>query len=233
MTDHGDTNADVGGHRDPAVADAEDLQRRLRGQVDLTGRLPSRPRSVVGLDVSYENGTDRVCAAAVVIDVETAAVTETSLAFGRATFPYVPGLLAFREVPVLLEALARLTSDPEVLVCDGYGVAHPRRFGLACHLGVLTGFPSFGVAKNPFTMEFVGPDRERGAWSPLCEDGEVLGRALRTREGVKPVFVSVGHRIGVDQACEVALALSPRYRIPEPTRQADLASRRALRPAPG
>ncbi|MFC3383795.1 endonuclease V [Couchioplanes azureus] len=201
----------------------------MRSQVDLSSRLESRPRSVVGLDVSYEKETNRVCAAAVVIELETLEVRETSLCFGEAAFPYVPGLLAFREVPILTEALARLASDVEVLVCDGYGIAHPRRFGLACHVGVVTGLPSFGVAKTPFTAGFVEPEAGRGSWSPLSEEGEVLGRALRTQNEVKPVFVSVGHRIGLDQACELTLALSPRYRIPEAVRQADIASRRALR----
>lgn len=209
------------------------MQRRLRTQVDVTGRLGAVPRSAVGLDVSYEVGTNRICAAAVAIDLDTLEVAETSIAFGQATFPYVPGLLAFREVPILLEALDQLNSEPELLICDGYGLAHPRRFGLACHLGVVTGLASFGVAKTPFTTGFANPGTDRGSWSELVEDGEVLGCALRTRDGVRPVFVSVGHRIGLAEARDITLRLSPRYRIPEATRQADIASRRALRAAAG
>lgn len=209
------------------------MQRRLRTQVDVTGRLGAVPRSAVGLDVSYEVGTNRICAAAVAIDLDTLEVSETSIAFGQATFPYVPGLLAFREVPILLEALDQLNSEPELLICDGYGLAHPRRFGLACHLGVVTGLASFGVAKTPFTTGFANPGTDRGSWSELVEDGEVLGCALRTRDGVRPVFVSVGHRIGLAEARDITLRLSPRYRIPEATRQADIASRRALRAAAG
>lgn len=183
----------------------------------------------MGLDVSYAKATNQVCAAAVVIELETLAVAEVATVLGEVAFPYVPGLLAFREAPILLEALQGLAHEPEVLVCDGYGIAHPRRFGLACHLGVLTGLPSFGVAKTSFIADFVNPDRRRGAWSPLKEGGETLGRAVRTQDGVKPVFVSVGHRIGLDQACDMTLRLCPRYRIPEATRQADVASRRVLR----
>ncbi|NIL39888.1 endonuclease V [Salinispora arenicola] len=214
-----------------SAAEAEEVQRHLRRQVDLLTRLGSSPKSVVGLDVSYEKSTNRVCAAAVVIELESLAVTEVATAVGEATFPYVPGLLAFREAPVLLDALQGLATEPEVLVCDGYGVAHPRRFGLACHVGVLTGVPSFGVAKTSFIADFVDPGFRRGSWSPLTEGGEVLGHALRTRDGVKPVFVSVGHRIGLDEACEITLRLCPRYRVPEATRQADMVSRRILHSA--
>ncbi len=181
--------------------------------------------------MSYEKATNRVCAAAVAIELESLAVTDVATVVGEATFPYVPGLLAFREAPILLEALQGLANEPEVLVCDGYGIAHPRRFGLACHVGVLTGLPSFGVAKTSFIADFANPDLRRGAGSPLKEGGETLGRAVRTQDGVRPVFVSVGHRIGLDQACDLTLRLCPRYRIPEATRQADIASRRVLRTA--
>jgi deoxyribonuclease V len=141
----------------------------------------------------------------------------------------VPGLLAFREIPLLLAALERLDRRPEVLVCDGYGIAHPRRFGLASHLGVLLDLPSFGVAKNEFIGVYAEPGPRRGDWSPLSEGEEVLGRAVRTRTGVKPVYVSVGHRIGLADATDLTVRLSTRFRVPEPTRQADILSRQALR----
>jgi deoxyribonuclease V len=131
-------------------------------------------------------------------------------------------------VPFLLAALAKLRVTPETLVCDGYGVAHPRRFGLACHVGVVTGLPSFGVAKTPFTATFSPPGPDRGDWSELRDGDEVLGRVLRTRRDVKPVFVSVGHRIGLDESCSLTLALTPRYRLPETTRLADYLSRKVL-----
>ncbi|GGL90618.1 endonuclease V [Micromonospora yangpuensis] len=214
------------------VAEAERVQEALRRRVDLTIPLPGPPATVAGLDVSYEVGSDRVVAAAVLLDVATARVRRAEFAVGEVNFPYVPGLLAFREVPFLLAALEKLTVRPDVLVCDGYGVAHPRRFGLACHLGVLTGLPSLGVAKTPFTARFDPPEQARGAWSPLVDGGETVGRAVRTQTGVKPVFVSVGHRIGLAEATGLTLALAPRYRIPEPTRQADLLSRTVLRELP-
>lgn len=201
----------------------------LRGQVEITDKLVAAAELVAGLDVSYEVGTRRVAAAAVVLEARTLAVREVSVAYGEVTFPYVPGLLAFREVPILLEVLGKLACVPDVLVCDGYGVAHPRRFGLACHIGVLTGLPSFGVAKSPFLGKFAEPGPQRGEWSPLGEDGETLGRVLRTQSGVRPVFVSVGHRIGLDQATDLTLALSRRFRLPEVIRKADFLSREALR----
>jgi deoxyribonuclease V len=211
------------------VAAAERVQDLLRLRLDLTSSLQGFPETIAGLDVSYEAGTRRAAASAAVLDMATLEVKESAVVHGEASFPYVPGLLAFREVPLLLEALGRLRRGPEVLVCDGYGVAHPRRFGLACHIGVLTGLPTFGVAKTPFVGEFSGLGFERGESSSLVERGEVLGRAVRTRTGVKPVFVSVGHRISLDEATCLTLCLSRRYRIPEPIRIADALSREAVR----
>ena len=212
------------------LGDAERLQAELRSRLDLTNTVdPSRPVLAAGLDVSYEVGTQRVAAAVAVVRTGTLEVVETAVIHGEATFPYVPGLLAFREAPILIEALGRLRAAPDVLVCDGYGIAHPRRFGLACHLGVLTGLPSFGVAKTPFTAGYPPPGRLRGGWSSLTEGDEVLGRAVRTQTDVKPVFVSVGHRIGLAEATALTLRLSGRFRLPETTRAADSLSRRALR----
>jgi len=211
------------------VAEAVRRQVALRSRVDTASSLAGPPKLVAGLDVSYEIGTQRVAAAAVVIELQTFEVRESAIAHGEVTFPYVPGLLAFREVPILQEVLGKLVCRPEVLVCDGYGIAHPRRFGLACHVGVLTGLPSFGVAKSPFTATFVEPGPRRGDWSPLSEGGEILGRVLRTQSEIRPVFVSVGHRIGLDQATDLTLTLSREYRIPEAIRKADSLSREALR----
>jgi len=184
---------------------------------------------VAGLDVSYEDGTQRAVAAAVVLELETLTVVEAALVEGEADVAYIPGSLALREAPLLLRALAKLKNRPEVLVCDGYGIAHPRRFGLACHIGAETGLPTFGVAKTPFMATFSEPGPERGAWSDLLDGDEVVGRALRTREGVKPVFVSVGQGIDIQEATELTLAMCPRYRQPECIREADSRSRAALR----
>jgi deoxyribonuclease V len=213
------------------VDEAVRRQEELRRQVEPAVRLGAPPATIAGLDVSYAVDSALLAAAVVVLDARTLETRETAVVLGEATFPYVPGLLAFREAPVLLRALATLTAVPDVLMCDGYGLAHPRRCGLACHVGVETGVPTFGVAKTAFTSRFADPGPRRGALSPLLDAGEVVGRALRTRTGVKPVFVSVGHRITLDEATELTLAMCPRFRVPEPTRRADALSRAALRDA--
>ncbi|QXE33614.1 endonuclease V [Streptomyces sp. GMY02] len=216
-------------------AEARAIQDELRGLVvlDETGP-PAGSGLVTGVDVAYDDVRDVVAAAAVVLDAATLTVVDEATAVGRVAFPYVPGLLAFREIPTVLAALEALTSDPGLVVCDGYGLAHPRRFGLAAHLGVLTGLPVIGVAKNPFTFSYEQPGPRRGDSSPLlADDGEEVGRALRTQPGVKPVFVSVGHRVGLPNACAHTLRLARDYRLPESTRRADTLCRRALREATG
>ncbi|MGW2514327.1 endonuclease V [Streptomyces scopuliridis] len=215
--------------------EARAIQDELRGLVvrDEPGPPPGAGL-VTGVDVAYDDARDVVVAAAVVLDAATLTVVEEATAVGTVAFPYVPGLLAFREIPTVLAALDALTSDPGLVVCDGYGLAHPRRFGLAAHLGVLTGLPVIGVAKNPFTFSYEQPGGRRGDSSPLlADDGEEVGRALRTQEGVKPVFVSVGHRVGLANACAHTLWLARDYRLPESTRRADALCRRALRAATG
>ena len=206
------------------------IQDELRSRVVTRSLVDiGAQRLVAGLDVAYAKDESVVAGAVAVIDpAEDCRVVETATATRPVEFPYVPGLLAFREIPALLDALARLARRPQVLVCDGYGVAHPRRFGLACHLGLLTALPTFGVAKTAFIGSFDEPGPERGDWAPLTDGGEVIGRVLRTQPGVKPVFVSVGHLIGLDEATALALRLAPRYRLPETTRQADSLSRSAL-----
>jgi deoxyribonuclease V len=206
------------------------VQDELRGRVvlDETGPPPGTGH-VTGVDVAYDDERDVVAAAAVVLDAATLDVVAQATAIGQVSFPYVPGLLAFREVPTVLAALDALPCDPGLVVCDGYGLAHPRRFGLAAHLGVLTGLPTIGVAKNPFTFTHDDPGTPRGSAAPLLAGTEEVGRALRTRDGVKPVFVSVGHRVSLDNACAHTLALTPAYRLPETTRRADSLCRRALR----
>ncbi|MCP3818330.1 endonuclease V [Streptomyces sp. A3M-1-3] len=220
--------------RTPAdEAEARAIQDELRARVILDeAGPPPGTGTVTGVDVAYDDERDVVAAAAVVLDARSLAVVEEATAVGRVSFPYVPGLLAFREIPTVLSALDGLTADPGLVVCDGYGLAHPRRFGLASHLGVLTGLPTIGVAKNPFTFTYEQPGPRRGDWTPLLDDnGEDVGRALRTQDRVKPLFVSVGHRVSLDNACAHTLELAPVYRLPESTRQADALCRQALREA--
>ncbi|MFF9652409.1 endonuclease V [Streptomyces sp. NPDC014622] len=212
--------------------EARAVQDALRARVVLDEPGP-RPGTghVTGVDVAYDDERDVVVAAAVVLDGATLDVVAETTAVGRVAFPYVPGLLAFREIPTVLAALESLTVDLGLVICDGYGLAHPRRFGLASHLGVLTGLPVIGVAKNPFTFTYEQPGPRRGDWSPLLDGEEEVGRALRTQDGVKPVFVSVGHRTGLDNACAHTLLLARDFRQPETTRRADSLCRRALREA--
>lgn len=211
-----------------SAAEAERIQNELRPLSDTTGPGPQRPRAVTGLDVAYRAGSPLVAAAAVVLDAATLEPVEVATAVAEAAFPYLPGLFAFRELPPLLRALEKLTVTPDLLVCDGHGVAHPRRFGLACHIGVVTGLPAFGIAKTLLTGEHEPPGEERGSWTPVRDGPEVIGRCLRTRAGAKPVYVSAGHRIDLATAARHALVLCPRYRLPETTRGADRAARAAL-----
>ncbi|HET6357270.1 endonuclease V [Streptomyces sp.] len=213
---------------DEAAALAVQDELSTRVVLDEPGPPPATGL-VTGVDVAYDDARDVVAAAAVVLDAATLTVVEEATAVGRVAFPYVPGLLAFREIPTVLAVLESLTSDPGLVVCDGYGRAHPRRFGLASHLGVLTGLPVIGVAKNPFVFSYGELGPRRGDFATLrADDGEEVGRALRTQDDIKPVFVSVGHRTTLDNACAHTLHLASRYRLPESTRLADRLCRRAL-----
>ncbi|MFD5185344.1 endonuclease V [Streptomyces sp. NPDC058372] len=215
-------------------AEARAVQDTLRPRVDLTGPGPAPGTgTATGVDVAYDDARGLVAAAAVVLDAATLEVVEEATAVGPVSFPYVPGLLAFRELPAVLGALAALTAPPGLVVCDGYGVAHPRRFGLASHLGVLTGLPAIGVAKNPFTFTHRPPGGRRGDQTPLTDGTEEVGRALRTRAGVKPVYVSAGHGVPLEAAVAHTLRLAPAYRLPETTRRADALCREVLKEAVG
>ncbi len=181
-------------------------------------------RTIAGLDVSVRRaatGPDRVRAAIVMLDVaDGGRVVDQAIWEGPVAFPYVPGLLSFREVPALLPALERLCELPDVLMLDAQGRAHPRRFGLACHLGVLLDRPALGVGKTLLVGTHGDLGEEKGSTAPLVHKGETVGVALRTRARVKPVYVSAGHRITLDEAASLALSLAPKYKIPEPTRLA-------------
>jgi deoxyribonuclease V len=142
-----------------------------------------------------------------------------------ARFPYVPGYLSFREIPAVLAVLERLSVRPDLVLCDGQGIAHPRRFGLASHIGVLTGLPTVGVAKSRLVGTHGEPGRERGDWVPLMDKDEIIGAVLRTRAGVKPIYVSIGHRVALETAIAFVLACTTRYRLPETTRAADRLSK--------
>ncbi len=177
-------------------------------------------RRVAGIDVGFEDAGTVTRAAVAVLDFPTLHPLESALARLPTTFPYVPGLLSFREIPAVLEALGQLSAPPDLLLCDGQGYAHPRRFGLACHLGVLTGLPSIGVAKSRLIGTHGPLPAHKGAWVPLLDGDEAIGAVLRTRTAVAPLYVSIGHRITLPTAIHWVLACTTRYRLPETTRQA-------------
>lgn len=210
------------------AADAERVQRELAARVRLPVVTVPAPATVAGLDVSYATGSERLVAAAVVVEISSGRIIDESIVNGVATFPYLPGLLAFREVPTLLQALKKLRCEPDMLLCDGQGLAHPRRCGLACHLGVLTGLPAIGCAKTRFIGEHDEPGLQRGDRTPLTDVDELVGYVLRTQRRVKPIYVSPGHAIGFDQSCNIVLDLCSKFRLPDPIRHADHRSRQAL-----
>ena len=202
-----------------SVPEARDLQLRLRKRVIEENRLGAVQR-VAGADVSYARESPTLFAAVVVLDAAHANVVEVSSVQRRARFPYVPGYLSFRELPPLLEAFSRLQRLPDLVLCDGQGRAHPRRFGLACHLGVLLDLPTIGCAKSRLIGTHREPGTRRGCHTQLRDAGEVIGEGVRTREGVKPVYVSVGHRITLPTARCWVLRLTQGVRLPLPTRAA-------------
>jgi deoxyribonuclease V len=199
-------------HRwDVSPAEAVELQRELRDQV-IVQPLRRPLRTVGGLDVHENRGAVAVLTYP---DLEwiAGAVAECPV-----SFPYVPGLLSFREVPALLAAIARLDPWPDLFLCDGHGLAHPRRFGLACHLGLWLGHPTVGCAKSRLCGRHAELAGERGSTAPLIDGGQVVGSAVRTRANVKPVYVSTGHLSRLQDAIEVVVNCAPRYRLPEPLR---------------
>ena len=205
---------------DVSVEEAIAIQRRLAPIAHAAPSIALRDvRLVAGVDVSY---ADRARGAVVVFRYPEMEVVEQATATCESTFPYVPGLLSFREVPVALAALAKLRVTPDLLMCDGQGYAHPRRFGLACHLGLLAGVASLGCAKSWLIGEYSQPGEAQGERSPLLAgDGEIIGMALRSRSHTRPLYISAGYRMTLEQAVEVTLRCLRGYRLPEPTRAAD------------
>jgi len=213
---------------DVSPAEAIRIQEALRRRLDL-GEARRPTETVAGVDVSYDTRTPTVYAAVVLMRLHDHEILETATATRPATFPYIPGLLSFREAPAVLQAVTRLKRRPDCLLCDGQGIAHPRRFGLACHLGLLLDLPSIGCAKSVLVGEYQEPPKKRGGFRMLIDRGERVGIILRTRDGVEPVYVSPGYRMNTQQAREIVLKATGRYRVPEPTRQAHLLVNRLRR----
>ncbi len=196
------------------------VQRRLSGLVSRT-RPAQAFRLVAGLDGAF-SPDGRLCLAAVVLwDLAERRVIEAHTACARLNFPYIPGLLSFREIPAWVAALRKLRQPPDLLMCDGQGLAHPRRFGIASHLGLLCGLPAVGCAKSRLVGADAEPPFQRGGRAPLRDKGEIIGTVLRTQTGVKPLYVSIGHCIDLPAAEDLVLECALKYRLPEPTRLAD------------
>jgi deoxyribonuclease V len=201
------------------VIEARKIQEQLRTKViaqDKFGKI----RTVAGVDVGFEKNGTVTRAAVVVLDYPGLTWREEAIARRATRFPYVPGYLSFREAPSVLAALKKLRIQPDLLLCDGQGLAHPRRFGLACHVGLLADIPCIGVAKSRLIGTHGAVPKRKGDWAVLVDNGEVIGAVLCTRTGVKPVYVSIGHRISFASAINYVLRCTTRYRLPETTRSA-------------
>jgi len=204
--------------------EATAIQLSLARQMSHTNGISEEARYVVGTDISPPDDDGLAYGGAVVMRLPDLQVVEVKRSRGRPGFPYVPGLLSFREAPLVLAALDLLTTTPDLLLADGQGLAHPRRFGLACHLGLLADLPAIGCAKSILRGKHGPLDSERGSWVPLEDKGELVGAALRTRDGVNPIYVTIGHKVDLPAAIRWVLACSGGYRMPEPTRLAHLAA---------
>ena len=201
------------------IAEARAIQESLRGKIVARDRF-AKIRTVAGIDVGFEKRGTITRAAVVVLDFPGLTLREQAIARLPTRFPYVPGFLSFREAPAVLAAMKKLHTRPDLILCDGQGLAHPRRFGLACHLGLLLDISSIGVAKSRLTGTHGDVPEQKGGWVALEDKGEVVGAVLRTRTGVKPLYVSIGHRISLATAIDYVLRCTTCYRLPETTRHA-------------
>lgn len=201
--------------------EAAALQSKLAGRIRQTP-LQNKPNIVAGVDCALSRDSRYVIACIAVLKITSLEVIETVWAVEPLRFPYVPGLLSFREAPACIAAARKLINVPDVFIVDGQGIAHPRRFGIASHLGLFWGIPTIGCAKSRLTGEYDQPCSLKGSWAPLYNGQDTIGAVVRTKMNVKPVFVSIGHRITLDDAINVCLCTTKGYRLPEPTRLADI-----------
>jgi len=196
------------------------LQESLRARVELQDRF-GEIRYVAGADMAFDPATEVAFAGVIVYRFPCLEEVERRMARRKLRFPYVPGLLSFRECPILLAAFARLETEPDLILIDGHGRAHPRRFGIACHIGILFDKPTIGCAKSRLVGEHQDPAEKAGSTTPLMLEGERLGVVLRTRDAVRPIYVSTGHRVSLDSAVDLVKQCGDGFRIPKPTREAD------------
>jgi len=210
-------------HLPADVGEAIRIQRILAGKIRLEP-LPRPPQLVAGADLAFLPAEELCVAVVVVVDLQSGETVDHAGVTRPVSFPYRTGLLSFREIPAVLDCFARLCHEPDITICDGQGIAHPRRIGLASHLGVVRDRPTIGCAKSRLIGTWSEPGRKKGSMSPLYHQGREIGHVVRTRTGVKPVFVSPGHRVTVEEAAALVLAATDRYRVPEPVRRAHLAA---------
>lgn len=201
--------------------EAVEIQKQLQPRVTLKNR-PEPIRYVAGTDVSFSLTDDTVWAGVVVVEYPGLEPVEKRWARGSGAFPYIPGLLSFREIPVLVSALSKLRTIPDIILCDGQGIAHPRGLGLATHLGLLVNCPTIGCAKSRLVGTYAGLGEKKGASAKMVHRGRVIGAAVRTRNGVKPIFISAGNNITLKQSLMIVFRCCPKYRVPEPIRMAHL-----------
>lgn len=202
-------------------------QRELAGKVIIRDELRLPPELVAGVDAGFPDGGRTTRAAAVLMRYPNLELVDEVVFEQPTELPYIPGLLSFRELPAVLGALERLSASPDLVLCDGQGRAHPRRFGIACHLGVTTGLATIGVGKSRLCGKHEEPGPQKGSAVNLLDKDEVIGRVVRSRDRVRPLYVSIGHRVSLDTAVELVLTCTRRYRLPEPVKRADyLASQR-------
>lgn len=204
------------------IEEARKEQERLRKKVSIMP-YPKEPRFVAGVDAAF--GADRVFAAACLYRFPELILVEQRSVVQKLIFPYVPGFLSFREGPAIIAAINELSRTPDLILADGQGIAHPRGIGVASYIGVLLGIPTIGCAKSRLIGDYEDPGLKKGSWSPLCVDGNVIGAVLRTRDSVRPLFVSPGHKADVESAVRLTLSCTVAYRIPEPLRCADMLSK--------
>jgi deoxyribonuclease V len=195
------------------------IQQELRQEVITTDQL-GEVKYVAGVDVGFESQGTITRAAIAVLSFPDLQLQEQAIARRPTTFPYIPGFLSFREVPAVLDALEQVTIIPDLLLCDGHGIAHPRRLGIACHIGLLADLPAIGVAKSLLVGKHADVPEERGAWQHLQHRGDTIGAVLRSRVGTKPLYISSGHRISLPTAIDYVMRCTTKYRLPETTRHA-------------
>lgn len=202
------------------VEEAIAIQEQLRGEIITSDQLGT-VQYVAGVDMGFEEAGKISRAAVAVLSFPALQLQESAISRRPTSFPYIPGFLSFREIPAVLDALEKISTIPDLILCDGQGIAHPRRFGIACHLGLIVDLPTIGVAKSLLIGKHEEVAEERGSWQPLRHRSETIGAVLRTRTRTKPLYISGGHRVSLPTAIEYVLRCTPKYRLPETTRIAD------------